>query len=217
MTTVGIRAIARAELRRLGGALWRGFYKADLLLAGAMGLALLVDLLRTDPGAIVRDPLHALFMLLVGAGYLLVSAAVPAAFIGLLNLGRVAVGAWVVLPLVLVPLSLALACWLAADLLADRGLAVVHALGDALRGHTWISAGFHGAGHAGPIILVILLPLLLVDLGLALFDPGLFASIVALLLAVFGVLLAGAVPPLLASSVVLLGVYLRRVRALYRP
>jgi hypothetical protein len=138
MTVMGIRAIARAELRRLGGALLRGFIKTDLLLAGVMGLALLVDLLRTDPGDIVRDPLHALLMLVIGAGYLLVSAAVPAAFVGIINMGRVAVGAWVVLPLVLVPLGLALACWLAADLLAARGLAVVHALGD----------GFCWTGHS---------------------------------------------------------------------
>src|SRR5688572_7029483 len=68
--------IARAELRRLGGAFWRGLWKTDLLLAGLMALALIVDVLQTDSGAITRDPLNTLFMLVIGALYLLATAAV---------------------------------------------------------------------------------------------------------------------------------------------
>lgn len=207
--------IARAELRRLGGAFWRGLWKTDLLLAGLMALALIVDVLQKDPGAITRDPVNALFMLVIGALYLVATAAVPGVFVGLFNMGRVAVGRWMLLPLILVPLSLFITLWLASDLLAARALAVVTAIGQAFRDHTWISASVGGAGHAGPVILVILLPLLLVDIGAALLDPGVFAAIAWLLLAVSAALLAGTVPAALASSVVLIGVYLRRVRALY--
>lgn len=208
--------IARAELRRLGGAFWRGFWKTDLLFAGLLGLALVVDVLRNDPGAVSRDPLHALLMLVIGALYLLATAAVPGAFVGTFNLGRTAVGGWILLPLILVPLALLAALWLASDFLASRALAVVAAVGHAFANHTWISTSVGAAGHAGPVILVILLPLLLVDIGAALLDPAVFASIAALLLSVLAVLLAGSLPPALVSGVVLIGVYLRRVRALYK-
>lgn len=73
--------------------------------------------------------------------------------------------------------------------------------------------GVGRAAHAGPVALVIALPLLFVDLGALLLDPGVLAALALLVLAAGGLVLAGALPAAALSLLALAAAYARRVRA----
>lgn len=105
------------ELRRLSGAFVRGLRTGTLAYATCLWVLVLGSVLFD--GSIVRDPLGSLGALIAAAIYLVATGALFGAVVGLLNVGRAMVGAWVVLPALAVALGLSLALGLGAELLAS--------------------------------------------------------------------------------------------------
>jgi len=202
------------ELRRLGAAFARGCTFGAL--AYALSLWVLVAGNLLFDGSFATAPLETLVALIAAAVYLLVTGMVFGLAIGLLAVGHAMVGKWVVLPALAVPAGVALALWLGADMLAGRAQAVLDAVVVAAAERDWF---FHGAGkvaHAGPIALVVVLPLLFLDLGAILVDPGVLGVLGLLVLALAGLVLAGAVPAALASMGVVLAGYVRGLQGRWR-
>jgi len=136
----------------------------------------------------------------------------PGLLLGGLRLSWALVGRWTLLPLLLIPAAVALALWLATDLLAGRVDGIEQAVRVAMDDHEWMILAATGLAHAGPVAVVIIAPLLLLDLGAIALDPGVLWAIFELLL-VFALVVATAVIPTAGLSfVVLLGSYLRRLR-----
>lgn len=70
------------------------------------------------------------------------------------------VGAWALVPLTVIPLSIALALLLGAPLLAAEGAALIDAIWTVGAEREWLTTSMGRIGHAGPVALVIILPML---------------------------------------------------------
>lgn len=208
------RGFGRIELRRLLRA-FRGGWRVGALSYAACMWLLIAGTLLFD-GAFARAPFDALMALAAAAGYLLVAGAVFGLATGVVAVGWAMVGVWAALPVLTVPLGVALALWLGADLLADRAHAMLEALTIAAAERDWLVSGAARVAHAGPLALVILLPLLFIDLGALLVDPGVLVGLALLLAMVAALLLAGAVPAAAGALLVVLAVYLRSLRSRQR-
>ena len=107
-------------------------------------------------GCFARAPLDALLALVAAALYLAVTGLVFGMAVGLLAVGWAMVGAWAVLPAAVVPVGVALAVWLGADLLAVRADAVLEAL--TAHGHTAVRAAraaeVWGNAHDADVVLL---------------------------------------------------------------
>lgn len=205
--SLGKRGHIRAELRFMARAFFPAFL-GTIVLFGVL-YAIIIAVGETEPGA----PSKAV-LVPVAFGYGAFVGFWPALVVGGARLCWALVGGWTLVPLTLIPLALVLALWLAAGTFAG----LVDGLGQAVitagSEHEWnaISAG-RGLAHAGPIGLVIVLPLLLVDLGAIALDPGVLWAMFELLL-VFALVVAAAVlPAAVVSAVVLAGAYAGRLRA----
>lgn len=124
------------------------------------------------------------------------------------------VGLWFLVPLVLVPGGIILALWMGSGLVEARLDAIWEALVAAGREHDWLVLGVgRGAAHGGGVVLVvILLPFLLLDLGAVILTPSVLLQIFYLLLTVAGLIAAGGIPPALGSAVVLSFAFVRRFK-----
>jgi len=136
--------------------------------------------------------------------------------VGLLAVGWAMVGAWALVPVVVVPLGVTLALWLGAGLLAGRAEAVVEALAIAAAERDWLVSGAGKVAHAGPVALIVLLPLLFLDLGALVLDASVLGALALLFLAFAGLVLAGAVPTLGLSLGLVLAGYVKRLRGRWR-
>lgn len=210
----GWRAFSRVELRRLGAAFRRGCLRGTLCYAVCLWVLVAGNMLFD--GCFARAPLDASLALVAAAAYLLVTGLVFGMAIGLLAIGWAMVGAWAVLPALAVPFGVVLALWLGADMLAIRAGAVLDALAVAAAERDWLVSGAGKAAHAGPIALVIVLPLLFLDLGMLLVDPGVLAVLALLILSLALLVAAGAVPAVVLSLLFVVAVYLRRLRSRWR-
>ena len=122
------------------------------------------------------------------------------------------VGIWFLVPLVLVPGGIILALWMGGGLIEAHFDAIWDALVAAGRDHEWVVLGIGGgAAHGGPVLAVILLPLLLLDLGILILTPSVLLQILYLLLTIAGLIAAGGIPPALGSAVVLSFAFVRRL------
>lgn len=212
--TAAWRGFARLELRRLWAAFRSGCRRGTLAYAACLWLVVAGTLVFD--GAFARAPAGAIGTLLAAAVYLLGTGLVFGVVVGLLAVGWAMVGAWALVPVVAVPLGVVLALWLGAGLLAGRAEAVVEALAIAAAERDWLVSGAGKVAHAGPVALVVLLPLLFLDLGALVLDASVLGALALLFLAFAGLVLAGAVPTLGLSLGLVLAGYVRRLRGRWR-
>lgn len=208
------RAFSRVELRRLGLAFRRGCLRGTLCYAVCLWVLVAGNMLFD--GCFARAPVDSLLALIAAALYLLITGLVFGMAIGLLAIGWAMVRRWVILPIVAVPIGVAVTVWLGADILTARAHAVLDALAVAAAERDWFVSGAGKAAHAGPIALVVVLPLLFLDLGSLLLDPGVLAVLALLILSLAGLVAAGAVPAALLSLSVVVAVYLRSLRGRWK-
>lgn len=201
---------ARAEGRRIGGAFAGGFRGGTVVYA--LGLWVLIAGNMLFDGSVLDAPLDAVMVLVIAAVYLLITGTIVGAVVGLLTACRAMVGAWAAVPVVAVPAAMGVALWLGGEVLTVRAQAVEEALGVAAAERDWLVQGAGKVAHAGPVLLAVLLPLLFLDLGAILLDPGVLAAVGLLLLALAGLVLAGAAPAALVATTLVGAVYVRRVR-----
>jgi hypothetical protein len=208
------RAFSRVELRRLGAAFRRGCLRGTLCYALCLWVLVAGNMLFD--GCFARSPFDALLALVAAALYLLITGLVFGMAIGLLAVGWAMVRHWVILPIVAVPIGVIVTVWLGADILTARAHAVLDALAVAAAERDWLVSGAGKAAHAGPIALVVVLPLLFLDLGALLIDPNVLAVLALLILSLAGLVAAGAVPAALLSLLFVVAVYLRSLRGRWK-
>lgn len=193
----------------MGRAFVRPFV-GTLLLTGLV-YALVVLFGASDPEApskAVLVPVAFVYGLFVGFW--------PALAVGGLRLSWKLVGGWTLVPMLLLPAAVGLALWAAAGTLQEQATGIWDAARLAGAEREWVSAALGRAAHAGPLILIFLVPLLLIDLGAIALDPGVLWS-VATLFFTFALVVVGAlVPASLVSILVLARAYLKGLRARVR-
>ena len=101
-------------------------------------------------------------------------------------------------------------------LVIARADAVLDALAVAAYERDWLIQDAGKVGHAGPIALVVVLPLLFLDLGAILLDPEVLGVLALLVLSLAGLVLAGGVPAAAVSMLVVLASYMRRLNGRWR-
>ncbi len=210
----GLRGFARVELRRLAAAFRVGCRRGTV--AYAVCLWLLVAGTFVFDGALARAPIDAALALIAAALYLLVTGVVFGAVVGMVAVGWAMVGAWALLPVVTVPFGVGVALALGVEALAGRAEAVVEALAIAAAERDWLVSGAGKVAHAGPVALVVLLPLLFLDLGALVLDPNVLLAVVVLVLVFAGLVVGGALPTLALSLSLVLAGYLKRLRGRWR-
>lgn len=136
----------------------------------------------------------------------------PGVVVGLARLSFRLVGAWTLVPLTLIPAATALALWLASGLFASLGAEVLDAARIAAAEHDYLVLAIGKAAHAGPVVLVIALPLLLIDLGAIALQPSVLGPLVTLIFAFVFVVAAAVIPTTLVSMLVLLKAYISGLR-----
>jgi hypothetical protein len=202
------------ELRRLATAFARGCTLGTLAYALCLWVLVAGNLLFD--GSFARAPVETVVALMAAAVYLIVTGAVFGLATGLLAVGRAMVGKWAVLPALAVPAGVALALWCGADMLAARAQAVLDAVVVAAAERDWLIHDLGQVEHAGPVALVIVMPLLFLEFGAILVDPGVLGVLGLLVLALAGVVIAGGVPATVVSLGVVLAAYVRGLLGRWR-
>jgi hypothetical protein len=202
-----LRSVARAEVRFLWDATRRGF-RAGFLVVGILAFLFITkEVLTAD----AFEGQRGAFMLL-GIGYALYVGVFAGLIAGAVSLLWRAVGWWIVVPFILVPATL----WLSIAIFDQFLVAQLHDLLAAAEAaaleHDWNVLAAGKAARAGPVMLVILLPLLLVDLGAIALSPAVLWEIGVLVFDVALVLALGTIPGALVSALVLAIAYVRRFR-----
>jgi hypothetical protein len=210
-------AVFKAELRFVLAAFFRPFFKTlgvvavlvflFIVYAAVSGLA---DDPATDTSVYVVLPFFALF-------YALVVGAPVAAIVAAFRAAWTLAGPWVFVPIVSIPLALLCSFWLMSGPLASAATGVLDACVAAGRGHHWLVEDMGRIAHVGPIALVVLLPLLVIDLGAIAFSSAVLGAL-AWLLAMFSLaFLLGLVPSGCASFIAVSVGYVRRFRCRHTP
>ncbi|MEZ4431728.1 MAG: hypothetical protein R3F65_04900 [bacterium] len=197
-----VRGALRAELRHLARRFARAFGWTLMVGVGLLAMFFAHGVLTAPPNTAATG-LSPVLALPVAVAYSLFVAFFPALVVGLIALAWAAAGAAVLVPLVLIPLCLALAGWLSAELLADQTRAALAALTAAAGGHHWMVLGIGQAARIGPLVLVIALPLLVADLGLVVLDPGFLFELAVLAVELALITALALIPALLVSGVAL--------------
>lgn len=195
----------RAELRFMARAFFPAF--AITVLLFGLAYALIIAFGEAEPDA----PSKAI-LVPVAFGYGAFVGLWPGLVVGGIRLGWALVGAWTLVPLVLVPLAVAVALWAASGVLEGLATNIWDAAMQAGAEREWLAASVGKAAHAGPVILVILLPLLLVDLGAIALDPQVLWAMIVLLGAFAVVVALAVIPSGVLSMLVLARAYVVRLR-----
>ncbi|MCR9164601.1 MAG: hypothetical protein ACE37F_13825 [Nannocystaceae bacterium] len=190
---------------------WRSFWgpckKAFVVcLVGFFLLSVADAVAASDADAWLAVPVVAL----VGGAYIGVFVA-PA--VGLTVLVWRLVGGWIIVPLVLIPVGVGLALWGMSGVIEGRGDALWAAVEAAASEQEWKVLALGPAARAGPLILFIALPLLVLDLGTLLLTPSVVLQLLALVGTVLLAAVVGAIVPTLVSTVVLSFSFVRRFKA----
>lgn len=197
-----MRAALKTELRHLARSFGRAFGWTLIVGVGLLALFFGHAVLTAPPSA-AGTSLSPVLALPIALGYSLFVAFFPALVVGLIALAWAAAGAAVLVPLVLIPLCIALAGWLSADLLADQTRTALAALVAAAGDHDWMVLGIGPAARIGPLVLIIALPLLVADLGLVVLDPGFLFELAVLAVELALIVALALIPALLVSGVAL--------------
>jgi len=198
-------AQVKAELRYMARAFVPAF--GVTMLVFSLGYALIVAFGETDPDApskLLLIPAAFIYGLFVGVW--------PGLLVGGTRLGFALVGRWTLFPLVVIPAAVGLALWASSGLLASLATDIWDAVLTAGAEREWLAASVGKAAHAGPLILVILLPLLLVDLGALALNPQVLWAMVVFLFTFVVVVGLAVVPTVIVSMIVLLRAYVVRLR-----
>lgn len=197
----------RAELSLLAKAFFRTL-GATMLLAAIAVMALATKGSIAD-GKTAGD---IAWLIPVALGYGAFVGFWPGIVAGSARVSWLMAGAWILVPLVLVPFAVGSCFWLFSGFLGSLG----HDLWDALKAagaeHEWLVAELGPAARAGPIALVFAAPLLVLDLGALALDPGVLLALLLLFLGTSAVFLLGFLPSAFVSSFALLAAYARRLR-----
>jgi hypothetical protein len=199
------REHVRAELHFMA----RAFFPplGVTVLSFAACFAVLVAFGDTEPDApskLMLVPVAFLYGAFVGVW--------PGLVVGGVRLSWRLVGAWTLVPMILVPAAIALALWASSALLEHQAANIWTAAREVGGERDWLVEGVGAAAHAGPVILVIVVPLLLIDLGAIALDPRVLWAMFVLI-ATFGLVVAiAAIPALFISALALLRAYVVRLR-----
>ncbi|MEZ4325254.1 MAG: hypothetical protein R3B40_08570 [Polyangiales bacterium] len=203
--------VFKAELRFVLASFFRPFGKTLLVVGGLLFAFLMVacvDGMRsegTDPLMWVVLPFFALFYAL--------TVAFPIATVGgALRAAWTLSGPWVLVPVFIIPLALVISFWLMSSPLEHAGVGVAEACMQVGSERHWLLEGMGHVGHAGPVALVILLPVLLIDLGAILFSGPVLAALAWLLFMFVIAALLGLIPSGIASFLAVTLGYVRRFR-----
>lgn len=200
-------ALARAEARYL----WRALRDGGVVSGGGVFVLALLFVLKVllvdgvEPGA------RGLFFL-VGVGYAVYVASIAGLVGALGTLLFRTVRAYALVPIVLIPATLWLSVRVFEGFLDAQLGDVFTALGVAARERPWLIAQIGPAARVGPVILIMAFPLLMIDLGALLLDPGVLWQLAILSLDVFFVVAIGTVPAAAVSLVALGVAYARGFR-----
>lgn len=204
----------RDALRTEGRLLWTAFFgaaKRGFLWVGGACLALMLYALVT--GDIETSSAGEwLIVAVLAVAYAVFLGGCAGLAIGTLRLLWFMVGGWIALPVVTVPLCAWLTVWLFYDFLISQLADVGNAMIEAGADHVWVTGSIGPAARIGPVILVVALPLLVIDLGIIMLDPRVLWQVAIMAFDVALVITLGAIVPLVASSIVLVAVYVRRFR-----
>jgi hypothetical protein len=205
-------AVFKEELRFVLGAFFRPFGRAFLVVGG---LAFAFIVFAAITGMTGEDGANgATWILLpVFAIFYSVSVAAPvAAVFGSLRAAWTLAGPWVLVPVVTIPLALVLSFWLMSGPLANAGVGVAEACVQVGSERHWLLEGMGKVGHAGPVALIILLPVLLIDLGAILFSGPVLGALAWLVFMFVVAALLGLIPSGLVSFFSVTLGYIRRFR-----
>lgn len=204
-------AVFKEELRFVLASFFRPFGKTLLVVGGVLFAFLIYACAdgmateQTDPLMWVVLPFFALF-------YALTVALPVATVAGALRAAWTLSGPWVLVPVFFIPLALVISFWLMSSPLEHAGLGVAEACVQVGSERHWLLEGMGNVGHAGPVALVILLPVLLIDLGAILFSGPVLAELAWLLFMFVIAVLLGLVPSGIASFLAVTVGYARRFR-----
>lgn len=214
-TSDGILAVVRRELSFVFGTFRRASVRAGAVVALLTFVAYAAVYVRSlVQGELADLSLFAhVGLVVVVVGHALVTGAMGGLLLAAPWTAWKLAGAWILVPLVAVPLNLVLAIVVCSPLTSAAGDAVVAALVAAGRAHDWQVAALGPAARAGPVILVFALPLLVIDLGAIVLDPSVLLQLGLLVLAWAFTLLLGVVPGGLFSLAAVTIGYVRRLRS----
>jgi|GEM_PF-6801805 len=213
MTT--LRRVGGDEVKYLCRSAWRTWIRLSVFIFALSTLAVMALWWKADP---LADSRTAGDTILFGVGLVFYNAffAVQLAMIGAgLRLIWEVVGWWSFVPLLLAPLGLSLAMWLGADMLFHSlGLLFAHAADS----HDWLLAdlgafGPAAAHGAGGILVVLVLPIVLIDLGMALFSWKVVLALLLVTIELVLLLAVGLLPSLVSALFLVPIAYYRRLEA----
>lgn len=206
-------AVALGELRFVVGTFAQAFVRAGgvvtLLTLALLAWTYVSSLVAGDE--LAREPLaiHVVVWVVL-FGYALFVGAQGGLVLALPWTAWKLAGPWIVVPLVVLPISVIVSMVLCAPLTALAGEALWGAIVEAGRDHDWLVAELGPAARAGPIALVFAIPLLLVDLGAILLEPSVLLHLVLAVLALALSILLGLVPSGIVSLLAVAIGYARR-------
>jgi hypothetical protein len=205
-------AVVLAEVRFVLGTFARAFLRA-----GAVVSLLVLGLFVLGYGASIASGeaaessfLEHVAVVLLAAGYALFVGAQGGLVVALPWTAWRLAGPWIVVPLVVIPLFVVVALLLCWPLISAAGAGTVDAIALAGGEHHWLVGDLGVAGRAGPLVLVLALPLLLIDLGAVMLAPSVLLHLLLLILALALALLLGLVPSGALSIVAITVGYVRR-------
>lgn len=190
------------------------FLRFSLVGAVVIIVLLLISKLtgEAQPGGGDGGPVTEAMVFIVASIYYGIIIGLGAAFI------RVAFylfGVIALLPVVLIPLAMLTAFYLAADTLGEQAAAVLAALTEATAG-SLNSNSLPAARIGHPILAVFLLPFLMFGALSALFDPAVLTELAKFSLTATAVALIGLLPATIVSSLVVGVFFFNRYAARYR-
>ncbi len=208
--TAATGSVLRRELARLWRAFWRGAKRSFLV---TFGVVTVWGLWVTLSDGTQEQSVVASVIVSVGAGtWMGLWAGV---IFGLASMSWAMVGAWTLVPLATIPLAVYLGISAMSGVLFEQLHSIRDAAVQAGREHEWLVLSLGPAARAGPVILVVALPLLLIDLGAVALEPSVLWALFVLAVQAAVAVAIGFVPAVLLNAVVLLVVYVRRLRQLY--
>lgn len=206
-------AVVLGELRFVVGTFGRAFVRAGavvtLLTFAVFTASYLVDVARGDDLARGSIFAHVVLAVII-VGYSLLTGAQGGLVFAIPWTAWKLAGAWIVVPLVVIPISVVLGFVICSPLTGVAGSALVDAIIEAGGAHHWLIGDLGPVARAGPIALVFAIPLLVIDLGAVMLAPQVLLHLAVLILALAFALLLGLVPSGLISLFAITIGYTRR-------
>lgn len=175
---------------------WKIMWKSWLVITVLLFILGMVTVGRDGGGASLLNPL--LWVVLLG--YCLVTSFFLSLVVGFLRLAWHIAGWWIILIILLWPLMFKLVFWMLQGTLASEIANIKAILYAKAIATDWLDIG--PAARIGPLILVILLPLLAVKALGILFSPSVLASIAIYLLTVFAGLILSLFPSIILTFII---------------